>query len=121
LESSVRDGREQIRALIETVFPKGARVVALPGRGEFQLLVSWKLGTDSARPGKRSKTVRILIEQVAMDAYRQAGDSERAYSLNRFRALLARRLELFDPDHDAPMGTEPPIEKWSIGTVELNG
>lgn len=117
----MRDGREQIRALVETVFPKGARVVALPGRGEFQLLVSWRLGTDPARPSKRSKTVRILIEEEALDAFRQANESQRGYSVTRLRAMLARRLELFDPNHDTPMGVEPPIEKWTIGTVELNG
>ena len=117
----MRDGREQIRVVIESVFPKGARVVALPGMKDYQLLVSWKPGTDPSRPGKRSKTVRIHIDAAAMDVFRQADESQRAYSLARLKPLLARRLELFDPDHDAPPGTEPPIEKWNIGTLELNG
>jgi hypothetical protein len=117
----MKDLHERLRGVTEKVFPTGTRLIGLPGEGGFVLLASWKLGTDAARPNKRSKTVQIKISQEAMEDYAQGVDGQREYADQRLESLLRKRLAQLDPSHDAPLGTEPPMEKWPVGTIELNG
>ena len=115
------DYEERLRTAAERVFPAGARLIALRAESELVLLASWKLGTDPARPSKRSKTVRIALTEEAMADYARGVEGAREYADARFEALLRTRLSTLDPTHDTPLGTEPPIERWEVGTVALNG
>lgn len=115
------DGAERLRHVAERVFPAGARLIVVGREGEVVLLASWKLGTDPERPNKRSRTVRVTLSEEAMSDYRRGAEGERDAADARFATLLKSRLERFDPMHDTPLGTEPPIEPWSVGTIELNG
>jgi hypothetical protein len=103
------------------VFPTGTRLIVLTAEDDLVLLASWRLGTDPLRPNKRSKTVRIGISQEALEDYSRGVDGQREYADQRLESLLRRRLAQLDPSHDAPLGTEPPMEKWQISTIELNG
>ena len=116
-----RDQKERLRAVAERVFPTGTRLIALPGEGEFVLLASWKLGTDPLRPNKRSKTVRVGVSPEALEDYGRSAMDEREYADRKFESFLRKHLARLDPSHDAPLGTEPPMEKWHFGTIELNG
>lgn len=112
---------DRLRAIAEKCLPMGARLIASGGEGYYVMLASWKLGTDPARPHKRSKTLRIVLTQEALDDYARGAKGERNSADARFEASLRSRLSKFNPSHDAPLGSEPPIEKWDIGTIELNG
>ena len=117
----IKDQQERLRSIAAKVFPTGARLILLPGEGDLVLLASWKLGTDASRPNKRSKTVQIGISREALEDYAQGLNGEREYADRRLEVLLRKRLAQLDPSHDAPLGTEPPMEKWHVGTTELNG
>jgi hypothetical protein len=117
----LKDQQERLRSVAEKIFPTGTRLILVPGEGDFVLLASWKLGTDASRPNKRSKTVQIGISREAMEDYAQGVNGQREYADHRLELLLRKRLAQLDPSHDAPLGTEPPMEKWQIGTIELNG
>jgi hypothetical protein len=56
-----------------------------------------------------------------MADYARGAEGQREYADVRFEALLRNRLTKFDPAHDTPLGSEPPIEKWTVTTMELNG
>jgi hypothetical protein len=109
-----------LRSAAQRVFPPEARLIALPGGDSFVLLASWPLG-DKQRPSKRSKTVRLNLTAEAMEDYRRGTDGARDYADARLEAIVKKLLATFDPTHDTPLGTEPPIERWEVGTVELNG
>ena len=115
------DAHARLRAVAEKVFPTGTRMLSPAGEGDYVLLASWKLGTDSTRPNKRSKTVRIAITEEAMADYTRGAAGEREHADHRFESLLRKHLARFDPAHDTPLGNEPPVEKWAVGTLELNG
>jgi len=117
----IKDQQERLRSTAAKVFPAGTRLILLPGEGDLVLLASWKLGTDASRPNKRSKTVQIGISREALEDYAQGLNGEREYADRRLEVLLRKRLAQLDPSHDAPLGTEPPMEKWHVGTTELNG
>ena len=121
MASSLNDPLERLRRVAERQFPQGARIIVPPGEGEYVLLASWKLGTDAERKSKRSKTVRVALTAEAVEDYLRASAGQREYSEARFEALLRRRLVAFDPDHDSPLGHATPVDRWSIGTIELNG
>jgi hypothetical protein len=116
-----RDQQTRVRAVAERVFPTGTRLITLPGEAEFVLLASWKLGTDPLRPNKRSKTIRVGISPEAMEEYGRNAGGEREQADRRLESFLRKNLARLDPSHDAPLGTEPPVEKWHFGTVEFNG
>ena len=115
------DGAERLRHVAEGVFPAGARLVVVGGKGDMVLLASWRLGTDPKRPTMRSKTVCVTLSEEAMSDYRRGADGERDAADGWFATLLKVKLERFDPTHDTALGTEPPIERRSVGTMELNG
>jgi len=115
------DHSHRLRAVAEKVFPTGTRLIAPSGQRDYVLLASWKLGTDPARPNKRSKTVRVVISEEAVADYALGADGAREYAEARCEALLRGRLAQFNPAHDTPLGSEPPVEPWIIGTIELNG
>ena len=116
-----RDQQARLRAVAERVFPTGTRLITLPGEAEFVLLASWKLGTDPTRPNKRSKTVRIGISPEAMEEYGRSAMGGREHADQRLESFLRKNFARLDPSHDAPLGTEPPVEKWRFGAIELNG
>lgn len=115
------DLTEALRGVAERVFPRDARIIAPPGEGDFVLLASWKVNDDPERPSKRSKTVRIMVSEEAVEDYRSGVPGERLNAQRRFEAWLRAKVAGFDPRHDRPLGHEPPVEGWPIGTLELNG
>lgn len=116
---------ERWREMAARVFPPSARILELPPRNNsdasvWRLLVSWRLCTEPARPSKRSKTVRIEIEAEALEDYTRSPPGARQAADTRLEAWLRAELERFDGDHDAPLGTEPPVVAWTVGTFDLN-
>jgi len=112
---------ERLRAVIEKVFPDGSRIVASPEEGEYVLLISWKIGTDPARPNKRSKTIRLAISEEILRGYARGGQMAREQEEVRLAEVLRQQLAAFDPSHDSPLGSAPPIEHWRLCTTELSG
>jgi hypothetical protein len=44
----------------------------------------------------------------------------RRASDERFVTWLRRQLSGFDPNHDSPLGVEPPAVTWPVSTTVLN-
>jgi hypothetical protein len=102
-------------------FSPEARVVSVAEDQDLVLAISWRLGTDPERPSKRSKTVQLTISQEALDDYARAPEGQKQASDARLERHLAERLTGFDPEHQAPLGHEPPIERWLVDTMTLVG
>ncbi len=85
------------------------------------LIISWTLGTDPRRPSKRSKTIRLVVEEDARVDYAAAPPGQRRMADARLEEHLTQQLMRFDPDHRALVGHEPPVVLWTIGTVTLLG
>ncbi|MEP7311739.1 MAG: hypothetical protein ABI859_04110 [Pseudomonadota bacterium] len=115
----MKQWEERLRAVAERAFPRGTRLIAPPGKGDYVLLASWKVGADPAR--RRGKTVRITIATVALETYGKAREGERHIADQRFNSFLFTQLSRFDPSHDTPLGTEPPIVTWAVDDRVLNG
>ena len=64
--------------------------------------------------------IRIVILQDALEVYARGGDEVRRASDERFVAWFRRQLSAFDPNHDSPLGVEPPAVTWSVGPAVLN-
>ena len=113
--------REHLRAVSARSFSPETRVLAIDGLQNLELVISWRLGTDPQRPAKRSKTIRLTIEAEAVEDYAAAPPGQRQLADARLEQHLAQRLRQFEPDHQTPLGREPPIERWVIGTLALLG
>ena len=85
------------------------------------ILATWRLAADLFRPAKRSRMVRIVISLEALEDYGGGSDGVRLASDQRLASWLQRQLQNFDPDHDAPLGVEPPPVTWTVSTLDLNG
>jgi hypothetical protein len=115
-----KDFSHHFRALIEPHLPPDSRIVIPPGGPDLVIMVTWRLSTDPARPTKRSRMIRIVISEEALDDYRTGSDGVRQASDQRLLTWLQRKLAVFDPHHDAPIGTEPTPVTWNLATLELN-
>jgi hypothetical protein len=109
------------RELVELQLPGDSRILMPRGGQDMMILASWRLSTDMFRAGKRSRMIRILISEEAISDYARGGDGERLASDERFVAWLKHQLSTFDPNHDSPLGVEPPPVTWPVSTQVLNG
>lgn len=81
---------------------------------EFTMIVDWKLGSDSARPNKRSREIRIKVNQDFIEDYNGASVTAKLMSDENVRSLVKEKLGDFVREHDAPKHIPPPSETWNI-------
>jgi hypothetical protein len=116
-KQAVATGNSFIRGwvkMIRPLFPKNARIEVVGGP-DVVLRIDWKLGTDPARPHKRSRLIRVIIPEAAIGActdFKEAGW--------RFRKLIEDRLSAFRPEHSTPRCGTPPREEWIVASLDLN-
>ena len=116
-----KDFSTRFRALVEPHLPPDSRVLIPPGGPDLVILITWRLlNTDPVRPNKRSRMIRIVISEEALDDYARGTDGVRLASDERFIVWLQLKLATFDPHHDAPLGVEPTPATWNLATLELN-
>jgi len=109
------------RQLVELQLPDESRILMPRGGQDMMILASWRLSTDLFRASKRSRMIRIVISEEAIQDYARGSDGTRLASDQRFVAWLKRQLSAFDPNHDSPLGVEPPPVTWPVSTTALNG
>lgn len=117
----MKGAREHLRSVVARSFSPAARVIVIDGLADLELMISWRLGEDLERPAKRSKTIRVTLETEALEEYAAGSVEERRCADERLGRHLSERLTQFDPQHSAPVGQEPPIERWVIDSVALLG
>ncbi len=117
----MKDWSAHLRSVVARSFSREARVLTVEGRDGLVLVISWKVGTDPKRPSKRSKTIRLVIDEEALEDYAAAPAGQREIADARLVEHLTEQLMRFDPDHHAPLGQDPPIVLWTIGTATLLG
>jgi len=100
--------------LIRPLFPKNARIEIDEGN-DVVLRIDWKLGNDPGRPNKRSRLIRVIIREEAID---DCTDVKTAGS--KIRKIIQDKLSLFNPNHDTHKYVSPPIEEWVISTFDVN-
>ena len=104
---------ERVR-LIRPLFPKHTRI-EIDAENDITLRIDWRLKNDPARPNKRSRLIRVIIPQEAID---DCADLEKAGS--RFKKLIEDKLSVFRPDHDSLRCGSPPREVWILSTFDIN-
>jgi hypothetical protein len=109
------------RELVELQLPDDSRILMPRGGQDMMILATWRISGDGFRANKRSRMIRIVISEEALLGYARGSDGTRLASDARFVAWLRRRLSTFDPNHDSPLGVEPPAVTWPVDTRELNG
>jgi hypothetical protein len=117
----MKDWSMHLRSVVTRSFSPEARIATVAERPDLVLIISWRLGTDPERPSKRSKTIRLVVEEEALLDYADAQKGHRQMADARLQEHLTEQLMRFYPDHGASFGQEPPIVLWTIGTVTLLG
>jgi hypothetical protein len=117
----MKDFSAHFRKLLEHELPEDPRILIPSGGPDLMILATWRLTSDPARPNKRSRMLRIAISEEALEDYARGSDGVRLASDERFLSWLRRQLSTFDPDHDSPLGVEPPATSWPVSTLDLNG
>ena len=108
------------RELVKGQLGNDPRVLVPRGAQDMMILATWRLTGGSFRAGKRSRMIRIVIAQDALEDYARGSDDVRRASDERFVTWLRRQLSGFDPNHDSPLGVEPPAVTWPVSTMILN-
>ncbi len=117
----MKDFSGHFRELVERQLPDDSRILTPRGGQDMMILATWRLESDAFRASRRSRMVRIVIVEEALKDYARGSDEARPAGDARFSAWLRRQLGGFDPNHDAPLGVEPPSVTWTLSTFELNG
>ncbi len=117
----VKNYGAHFRQLVEVQLPDDSRILMPRGGQDMMILATWRLSTDMFRASKRSRMIRIVISEEAIQDYARSGESARIASDQRFVAWLKRQLSAFDPNHDSPLGVEPTPVTWPLSTLALNG
>lgn len=117
----MKDYSGHFRNLVEMQLPDESRILTPRGGQDMMILASWRLPADAFRASKRSRMVRIQINEEALQDYARASDEARRANDDRFCTWLRRQLSTFDPNHDSPLGVEPAPVNWPVSTRVLNG
>ena len=116
----MKDYSNHFRELVKHQLGDDPRILVPRGAQDMMILATWRLSGDTLRPNKRSRMVRIVISQEALEDYARRTDDLRRASDERFVAWFRHQLSTFDPNHDSPLGAEPPSVTWQVGTGVLN-
>jgi hypothetical protein len=116
----MKDYSNHFRELVKGQLGDDPRILVPRGAQDMMILATWRLSSGSLRPNRRSRMIRIVILQDALEVYARGGDEVRRASDERFVAWFRRQLSAFDPNHDSPLGVEPPAVTWSVGPAVLN-
>ena len=116
----MKDYSNHFRELVKGQLGDDPRILVPRGAQDMMILATWRLTGGSFRAGKRSRMIRIVIAQDALEDYARGGDDVRRASDERFVTWLRRQLSGFDPNHDSPLGVEPPAVTWPVSTTILN-
>jgi hypothetical protein len=117
----MKDYSSHFRELVELQLPDDSRILMPRGGQDMMILATWRISGDGFRASKRSRMVRILISEEALADYARGSDGTRLASDARLVAWLRRQLSTFDPNHQSPLGVEPPSVTWPVDTRALNG
>jgi hypothetical protein len=117
----VKDYGAHFRQLVELQLPDDSRILMPRGGQDMMILATWRLAADMYRAGKRSRMIRIVISEEALQDYARSAEGARLASDQRFVIWLKRQLSTFDPNHDSPLGVEPTPVTWLVSTLALNG
>lgn len=105
-----------LRKLVRGVF-EGEPTLRTSGRGsDLKLEVDWNLGTDPARPNKRSVGIEIILTEEFIDDYCEAIERERHLTDEHVYSFIKEKLKHFMPEHDVPKNIPPPLETWVINS-----
>jgi hypothetical protein len=116
----MKDFSNHFRELVKRQLGDDPRILVPRGAQDMMILATWRLAGDGFRPGKRSRMIRIVISQEALENYARGSDAVRVAGDERFVAWFRRQLSGFDPNHDSPLGVEPPAVTWPVSTGVLN-
>jgi len=117
----MKNHSSHFRELVELQLPDDSRILMPRGGQDLVILATWRLSTDLYRASKRSRMIRIVISEEAVQDYARSSDDARLASDERFVAWLRRQLSTFDPNHDSPLGVEPPAVTWPVDSRTLTG
>ncbi len=116
----MKDFSNHFRELVKRQLGDDPRILVPRGAQDMMILATWRLASNALHPNKRSRMIRIVISQEALAIYARGSDAARVAADERFVAWFRRQLSVFDPNHDAPLGVEPPSVTWPVSTGVLN-
>ena len=116
----MKDYSNHFRELVKRQLGDDPRILVPRGAQDMMILATWRLTGGSFRAGKRSRMIRIVIAQDALEDYARGSDDVRRASDERFVTWLRRQLSGFDPNHDSPLGVEPPAVTWPVSSAVLH-
>lgn len=116
----MKDYSNHFRDLVKRQLGDDPRILVPRGAQDMMILATWRLSGDTLRPNKRSRMIRVVISQEALEDYARGGDDARRAGDERFVAWFRLQLSGFDPNHEAPLGVEPPSVTWPVGASVLN-
>ncbi len=108
---------EQLRHLIQTVFPP-ATVVGKVTEGDRGIItVSWRLGDLWTE--NWSRQIRIVFAGNVLERLEKLNERGRVKANNNLISLVRIRLGEFNPRHDRPRYHLPPSEIWEVTYQDL--
>lgn len=116
----MKDYSNHFRELVARQLGDDPRILVPRGAQDMMILATLRLASEPLRPNKRSRMIRIVISQEALESYANGDAEVRLAGDARFVAWFGRQMSTFDPNHDSPLGVEPPAVTWPVSTRILN-
>ena len=77
----MKDFSNHFRELIKGQLSDDPRILVPRGAQDMMILATWRLSTDALRPNKRSRMLRIVIAQEALETYARGSEVEKGEEL----------------------------------------
>lgn len=106
--------KKHFQAIITPLFPVADRFIVIVPSDDFIMEVSWLLQNDSVRKFKRSKKIRLIIDEAQLSDYKNESSGEKKQKDKNTIKYVQQKLDQLDPDHNNPYASESPIEVWHV-------
>ena len=110
----MKDCADLLRVVVQRCFPADARIIVVSKETDVIFAISWKIRTDPGRPLKRSKIIRLNIEEEVVAEYAHGAVAVRQAFDDRLEQSLREHLTHFNPDHHALEDQVPPVVDWLV-------
>lgn len=101
-------------SVLRNCFPKPAEFTHAD-RGNSDIYVSWQLNSDSERPNKQSKIIRIQFDSDGVRDYLDSGNHQAQRAADgQLRAWVEEKLKNHNPDHLNNPEDIPPVVAWRV-------
>jgi hypothetical protein len=100
--------------IIRPIFPSNAWIVSELSREDYIILIDWNIENNEKQGGKRSRKIKIVIKEDAINGYLGKNVQDRESYNTTLKQLMNERYDQFYEYNTPDTYNSLAVEKWLV-------